>query len=102
MFFYRRWGWFVSPFPYSYGLRLRVVISLGCDLPEQHHGVIFVNYVVTVQRIASQEIPEAEEEFDFRVVFQPYDVLPPGLDQRRVRRRLPVDGKRLELFEMDM
>src|SRR6185369_3122557 len=42
-------------------LRVLIVVADVVDLCEQHHGVVFVHYVVAVQRELADEVAEAEE-----------------------------------------
>src|SRR5262245_10157273 len=46
-------------------------VSIRIDVEPQHHRVIFVDRVVTMHRVSSEEVAEAEEELGFGVVLQP-------------------------------
>src|SRR5712692_875452 len=68
-----------------------VRVSNGSELPPQHHRMIFVDCVVTVHRIPSQEVPEAEKQFDLSIVLQPDHVFATFVDQRAISGRHPVN-----------
>src|SRR5712692_8881639 len=37
-------------------------IALWLDVPEPHHGVVFMHHVVTMNRVLAQPVAEAEEQ----------------------------------------
>ena len=76
-----------------------VVVSHVVDVKSQHHGVVFVNRVVTVHWIASGEVAEAEVNLDIVVLTKSDDVLAAALDQGW---RISVSFENLVLLEMNM
>ena len=62
---------------------LLVVVSHVINVKPQHHGVIFVNGVVTVHRIASDKVAETEIDLYVVSLAKPDNVLASALDQRR-------------------
>src|SRR5688500_12405590 len=88
----------LSPFS-----RVRDVVAIAFDdLPDEHHGVILMHDVVTVERITSDKVAEAEERLGLHVVFEPDDVFAPVEDQSARRRRSAVDREKLKLLEVDV
>src|SRR5215472_14038257 len=57
-------------------LRHQYVVACCLDVPQGHHGVVFVDHVMTVDRILMQPIAEAEEQLNPLVGMQLRDVLP--------------------------
>src|SRR5258708_39667801 len=51
-----------------------VVSAIRIHFPAQHHGVVLVNHVMAVQRVAAQPVAEAEEEFHAFVRMQLHNV----------------------------
>ena len=63
------------------GLRHCVVVTSWSDLEDEHHCVILMHNVVTVERILALEVAETEEGLRLHVVFQPDHVFAPVLNQ---------------------
>jgi hypothetical protein len=79
---------------------LRNVVAHVIDSGQQHHRVIFVNHVVTVQWEPPDEVTETEKHFCFHVVLQPENILPASRNQSGARGRIAVDRKGLKLLEV--
>src|SRR2546428_8775031 len=89
-------------------------VAGGGDVPAQHHRVVFVDDVVAVHRIPSQEVPEAEEEQHVAARDQAHDVLAREVHARgwiRGAERAAADtvakepggsAQDLELIEVDV
>src|SRR5712692_9446746 len=75
------------------------VCAAGHNVPNPHHGVVFMHHVVAVDGILAQPVAEAEEEQDALVGMQLGHVLARPLNQRG---RHPVAGEDLVLLEVDM
>src|SRR5712692_5783301 len=77
---------------------LRYLHSVACrlDVPERHHGVVFVHHVMAMDGVLAQPVAEAEEEFHALVRTQLRHVLAGSFDQRR---RNPVAAHNLMLSE---
>src|ERR1700719_2514432 len=84
-----------SRFAPAYGTKLRNqdVVSLKRNLPQGHHGVIFMDHVVTVSGVLAQPVAEAEEQLDALVGMQLSHVLAPQVG--RHGRRHPVAAQHL-------
>ncbi len=64
-------------------LRFRLVVPDIVDYAEHHHGVVFVDHVVTVQREPPDEVAETEIDLRLHVVLQPENVFPAPSNQSR-------------------
>src|SRR5262249_49824093 len=80
-------------------LWIRIRVPDICNLPYQHHGMIFMHEVVAVHRIPAEEIAEPEEKMHRVIELDPHHVFSRCLYERR-RRSVP--GQDLEFFEMDV
>src|SRR5712692_8062188 len=80
---------------------LRYLHSVACrlDVPERHHGVVFVHHVMAMDGVLAQPVAEAEEEFHALVRTQLRHILAGSFDQRR---RNPVAAHNLMLFQVDV
>src|SRR5712691_3174676 len=67
-----------------------VRVSNSSELPPKHHRMVFVDRIVTVHRIPSQEVPEAEKQFHLGIVLQPDHVLSAFVDQRAISGATPL------------
>src|SRR4030095_16880232 len=76
-----------------------VVVSHVVDVKSQHHGVVFVNRVVTVHRVTSHKVTEAEIDLYIVILAYSYDVLAPSLNKSRL---VPVSLEDLVLLEVDV
>src|SRR6185295_13985079 len=83
-------------------LRILLRVAHGLDIEAQHHRMVLVDRVVTMHRISSQEVAEAEEQFGFGIVLKSEHVLSTHLNKRVVVWRLPVDQQGLELLEVNV
>jgi hypothetical protein len=57
-----------------------VVVAHVVDVKSQHHGVVFVNGVVTVHWVSAYKVAEAEVDLDVVVFTQSDDILATSLD----------------------
>src|SRR5580692_10374484 len=78
----------------------QLVVAIRFDFPPSHHGVIFVNHVVAMQRIAAVEVAEAEEQLHPLRGLQPSHIFSGVLDLQRRRGKVPRDD--LMLLEVDV
>src|SRR5947209_18738638 len=66
---------------------LVVVNHVGLHLEEQHHGVIFVNRVVTVHRPVTLKVAEAEKDRRVLIELKPSHILARYLHTRHAGTR---------------
>src|ERR1700689_566838 len=89
--------------PISFRSLLRnvnVVSAVRSDVPESHHGVVFVNYVVAVNWILAHPVAEAEEDLHTFVRVYLHNVLSRVLNGQG--RRQSVTREDLVLLKMNM
>src|SRR3989454_10930408 len=78
-------------------LRRWICVSHRLDVKPQHHGVVLMEHIVTVERVTPQEVPVASEEQDLLVEVQPRHIVAAHLERWR---RLPVPREDHELQKM--
>jgi hypothetical protein len=76
-----------------------LAVSVLLNIPQKHHRVVFVNRVVTMQRVGAGEITEAEEELRPFVLDQSDHIFSPPLNRTD---RVTLARENLMLFEMDV
>src|ERR1700722_17351351 len=81
-------------------LRYQHIVASGLNVPQSHHGVIFMHHVVAVNGVAAKPIAEAEEQEHALVGVQLGYVLSRVLGCQRVRH--PVAGENLMLFQVNV
>ena len=78
---------------------LLVVVPHVIYVEPQHHGVVLVNRVVAVHRVAPDEVSEAEEKCNVVAISQPHDILAAPFN---FNRQVPVALDDLMLFEVNV
>src|ERR1700722_19659186 len=96
-------SWAVRPQPREQicvSLRHQDVVSLKRNVPQGHHGVIFMDYVVTVDGVFAQPVAEAEEQLHALVGMQLGNIFAPQV--RRYCRSHPVAAQDPVLLQVNM